>query len=434
MFLKPDEFSPYFSYGSVISYKFVGNVSKDRNKYRFRFQLLFENGITLNKQQCGFATIRAANESKELLIHELLSNTYCPFDFTVKEFLEYWVFHVVIKEMKLSFNTQQGYCNVVYNHIIPFLKPTTKLSSITPEKLLKLVESRTSDIIKKRTLHVLRISLGYAYHKHYIKTKPAEMANEIFRKTYTIKRKKRDVVWTIDTIKLVLIRCREDFPDIYMPVLLSLMLGTRVSETLAIKYQDIDFTSKTVYISKQIGYKWDTETFLPQKGEITTKSQNGNRFIPLPDWVAEEIILKRTWYEEMKTKVPTFQDLDYICCRHDGTPYYRAYWAKQFKTLMDMCGLSAHWHDMRHVYATMLKNNSLNVKAISKFLGHATPAFTEDVYITQKETAYDCTVLEKYWERMQKPVVTQDENLVVPFVQFAQKLFSKEATMSRENQ
>ena len=59
MFLKPDEFSPYFSYGSVISYKFVGNVSKDRNKYRFRFQLLFENGITLNKQQCGFATIRA---------------------------------------------------------------------------------------------------------------------------------------------------------------------------------------------------------------------------------------------------------------------------------------------------------------------------------------------------------------------------------------
>lgn len=82
----------------------------------------------------------------------------------------------------------------------------------------------------------------------------------------------------------------------------------------------------------------------------------------------------------------------------------------------------------------MLKNNSLNVKAISKFLGHARPEFTEDVYITQKEVAYDCTVLEKYWNRMQKPVVMEEEVLVIPFVRFAQKLFLTEATIPKENQ
>jgi len=434
MILKPDEFSPIFSYGSIVSHKFIGNISKDRDKYRFRFELTFENGMVLKKQQSGFRTIKEANESKERLIHELLSGTYCAFDPTVKELLDYWLFHVVIKELNVAVNTQQTYCNAAYRHIIPFLKPNTKLSAATPEKLLALITSRKSDHMKKHTLHVLRLSFRYAYRKRYIKTLPAEMANEIFKKTYTFIQEKRDVTWNLDTIKMVLIRCKEDFPDIYLPVLLSLMLGTRVSETLVLKYQDIDFISKTVYISKQIGYQWDKKTLTPQKSEIETKTENGNRFVPLPDWVAEEIIVKRTWYEDMRERVPGFQDLDYICCRHDGTPYYRAYWGKQFKTLMNMCGLSAHWHDMRHVYATMLKNNSLNVKAISKFLGHARPEFTEDVYITQKEVAYDCTVLEKYWNRMQKTVVTEEEVLVIPFVQLAQKLFLTEATIPKENQ
>lgn len=42
MILKPDEFSPIFSYGSIVSHKFIGNISKDRDKYRFRFELTFE--------------------------------------------------------------------------------------------------------------------------------------------------------------------------------------------------------------------------------------------------------------------------------------------------------------------------------------------------------------------------------------------------------
>lgn len=34
---------------------------------------------------------------------------------------------------------------------------------------------------------------------------------------------------------------------------------------------------------------------------------------------------------------------------------------------------------------------------------------------------------------MQKPVVTEEEVLAIPFVQLAQKLFSTEATIPKEN-
>ena len=70
-----------------------------------------------------------------------------------------------------------------------------------------------------------------------------------------------------------------------------------------------------------------------------------------------------------------------------------------FHKLTCMCGLPpVHWHDLRHMYASVLKNNSVNMKAISKFLGHASPDFTEEVYIYQEEVAYDCAILEEVWE------------------------------------
>lgn len=58
MILKQNQFSPIFSYSSIVSHNFIGNISKDRDKYRFRFELTFENGMTLKKQQSGFRTIK----------------------------------------------------------------------------------------------------------------------------------------------------------------------------------------------------------------------------------------------------------------------------------------------------------------------------------------------------------------------------------------
>lgn len=70
------------------------------------------------------------------------------------------------------------------------------------------------------------------------------------------------------------------------------------------------------------------------KGEIKPKTQSKGRYIPLPKWVMEEIILKRDRYEKRKSTVPNFQDLDDICCRQDGTPYHRSYWRRNFHKII----------------------------------------------------------------------------------------------------
>lgn len=66
-----------------------------------------------------------------------------------------------------------------------------------------------------------------------------------------------------------------------------------------------------------------------------------------------------------------------------------------------MCGLHRiRWHDLRHMYASILKNNDINMKAISEFLGHHSPEFTDDIYIYHPEQIYDCSSLQTEWEAL----------------------------------
>ena len=126
----------------------------------------------------------------------------------------------------------------------------------------------------------------------------------------------------------------------YTPLLLSLTAGTRISETIGLKYSDIDFTSNTIYIDRQLGrsMKDAAETNLVAQ-QLETKTPNGIRSIPIPDWVADELVVRRAWYEKQKLFVPNFCEMDYICCHCDGTPFHRKSFSDDFHKLTCMCGL-----------------------------------------------------------------------------------------------
>ena len=40
------------------------------------------------------------------------------------------------------------------------------------------------------------------------------------------------------------------------------------------------------------------------------------------------------------------------------------------------------------------------MKAVSEFLGHYSPDFTEEVYVYHEEIAYDCSMLAEEWENI----------------------------------
>ncbi len=414
---KPD-INPTFYYGPIISYKFNGDISKDKNKYRFRFTLYFKSGDIYNTQKSGFRTQAEAIKAKEILIAELVKNEYIPFEYTVKEVFDYWFYDYMIEQKRIRYNTYQVYRNVLYNYLLPSLGEKRKLKAVTIEDLETAIRNIPYVTVKKKSTQITRQIFDFACQNRYITFNPSIAAMQNLQKEIPASQKRNVAPYTVAQIRQLLYQCRQNFQDMYIPLLLSLTAGTRISETIGIKYSDIDFTSNTIYIDRQLGrsLKNEANTKLITQ-QLETKTPNGIRSIPIPDWVADELIVRRAWYERQKLFVPNFCEMDYICCHCDGTPFHRKSFSDDFHKLTCMCGLPPiHWHDLRHMYASVLKNNAVNMKAISEFLGHASPDFTEEVYVYQEEIAYDCTILEEVWEniRPESGAKLEQDELFVP--------------------
>lgn len=82
------------------------------------------------------------------------------------------------------------------------------------------------------------------------------------------------------------------------------MIGTRISETIGIMYSDVDFTSNSIYIRRQLGRNIKNESngnLITE--QMATKTSNGVRCVPAPDWVIDELLVRRAWYEKQKQTV-----------------------------------------------------------------------------------------------------------------------------------
>lgn len=121
MKIEKPELNPTFFYGPVISYEFNGNISRDKNHYRFQYSLTFKSGEVYRTQKSGFRTMAEATKAKEQLIADLTLHRHTPFKYTVKEVFDYWLYWHMVEEVGISYNTFQLYRNVLYNHLLPSL-------------------------------------------------------------------------------------------------------------------------------------------------------------------------------------------------------------------------------------------------------------------------------------------------------------------------
>ncbi len=386
--------NPYFFYGKIIRYNC--NISQDRNKYRIRLTLYYDSGNSYNMQKGGFVTKKQAEKAKDHLITELIHGTFCPFKFKLKEFLEYW-----LSTLDVAHSTLYSYTKTIQNHLLKSIDENTLLEDISIEMLVKAINEVKSDSTRIHMICVISKSFTYAYQKNYIPLNISLAAIQIAKTKRPIKRKKRNIEWSMDQIKYALYICKMQYPEMFMPFLLSLTIGTRISETIALKYSDIDFTNCIISVSRQLGKSMNENKDI-YYGEVKPKTKNGIRKIPLPKWVIDEIIVHRASYEKKKNESSDFFDYDYICCKDNGHPYHRSSMNKWFKSLLKECDFEdIHWHDLRHIYATTLKNSEINIKAISNYMDHSKPTFTESVYIAKEDKINDCTILSHVWNEIQ---------------------------------
>ena len=219
-----------------------------------------------------------------------------------------------------------------------------------------------------------------------------------------------------------LIEASKETP-IHLQVLFAVLMGLRKQEINAIKYTDIDFVNRKLYLKVQLGRKTeDTADDCPKKmltkQEIKLKSYHSERVLDIPDILFEAILNEKQKYERnrhrrINDKTNPFYDHNYVCCSTYGKPrskdFHRRYYIKLLK---DNNLPNIGFHDLRHTYTTLLLLNNHNIKAVSELLGHASIVVTSNHYFDKNKLIIDCTdVLNNYINRV-KPIELLSDNLV----------------------
>lgn len=97
--------SETFFYGKIISWKFSDSVTyvKARKKYCFRFEIVFESGKVCPMQRGGFVSKTEAIKARENTIKQLHEKTFVPFEYTAREFFDYWLYYYMIDEADIAY-------------------------------------------------------------------------------------------------------------------------------------------------------------------------------------------------------------------------------------------------------------------------------------------------------------------------------------------
>jgi integrase len=155
----------------------------------------------------------------------------------------------------------------------------------------------------------------------------------------------------------------------YVMTFLAAVTGLRVSELLALKWEDIDFAAGEITLTQAIV----CQHVGPLKTEASQKPvpMDGGLSALLLDW---------------RGRSPYNQDMDYVFAsekKHGTQPLWpSSAMSKHIRAAAKRAGIQKHvrWHVFRHSFATLLKANGEDVKTVQESLRHADSKVTLDTY------------------------------------------------------
>lgn len=178
-------------------------------------------------------------------------------------------------------------------------------------------------------------------------------------------------------------------------VTLSIYGGMRQGELTALTWNDINYKSNTINISKSLQHIPGKDTFTKATKTETT------RLISLPPAAMNLLKEYNLWQNGEKAKLGDLwnKDCNNIFTSNDGNPIFPSTISKWFLNFIRKHNekinndatipeeekekyllREVNFHGLRHTSATLLINQNVDVSTVSKRLGHARTSTTMDIY------------------------------------------------------
>lgn len=378
----------------TIRKKTVTKGGKPYTYWEARYTLGFDQmtGKQIQRSITGKTQKEVAQKLREITV-ELDQGTYQePTKMTLGEWLEIWHkdYSVNLKPM-----TQQTYSEQIQNHIKPELG-RIKLKDLKTHMIQRFYNSLATGekpLAAKtiKNIHgVLHRALNQAVSNNLIRVNPATAC--------VLPKVQKPEIKPLEPgeIYRILQEAKED--DYQNLVTVALFTGMRQGELLGLSWDCIDFESGVITVKQQLQHK-DGKYFL-----CSPKSNKPRRILPA-QLVMDALKAEQEKQEHARQQAGEVWNnpFNLVFTDASGKNLVRRTVVKHFKAIAGRAGVGdARFHDMRHSFAVTSLLAGDDVKTVQENLGHATAAFTLDVYghVTEQMRRDSASRMQRFYESL----------------------------------
>jgi integrase len=275
--------------------------------------------------------------------------------------------------VKLRPNTRRGYWLLLENHVLPYFgeRRIAAIDYVDVERFIaEKIEAGHGPKHVREMVTVVSLVMRLAVKGGARRDNPA--GGHSLR--VPRRRLRQADMLTMDDV----IRLLDHVPERYRAaVWLLVYTGIRPAELCGLRVRDVDFARQLVTVSQTRAPIAGYDGRGREHSVGTTKSEAGQRSIPLPIWLCEELAAGLA-----ARGAPLSRDAPLIVNK-DGRPVNRdTFRAKIIRPALRAAGLTADFrtYDFRHAHASMLIEDGASVLAVAERMGHTDPAVTLRVY------------------------------------------------------
>lgn len=343
----------------------IGKSENGKLKYkRFTSDKQYVVIEKMREFEQGFTQIKNANKSY------------------LSDFLMGYIFNVKKNVLKpSSFDREVRTGNLINKYIGDYTFEQLTASFIQTELINKLKDDGYSYSTIHKVYVLLNECLQYAVDTDKLEKNPCRLVKQPPKKMF----EKKEIRWlSEDEIKLFKEQavCKyKTGRDRYiygLPISLIIYTGLRCGELAALKWSDIDFENKKIYVRNNIVTIYDYEDTEKKTRKVnlqtSTKTSEG-RTIPLIK-SAEDIL------NSIKSKYQEINFDGFIINNSDKMVHVDTI-SDSYTNIAKTAGIENPLgiHTLRHTFASLLIKKGVDIKIVSDILGHKDVAFTYNIYV-----------------------------------------------------
>lgn len=343
-------------------------------------------------------TQAAVRKKMTVILREIDRGTYLtPQKITVGQWLDEWLNTYAVTKVKPL--TYQSYAAVIKNHLKPAFGAVS-LQSLRVSHVQKLYNEMLAKGRSAKTVinvsAVLRKSLDVAMKQGLITSNPCDAAE--------LPKAMRKEIKPLTDAEIPLFLGQIEKHEFRNAYALCLFAGLREGECLGLSWSQVDFEKGRITVSQQLQKtkSGHVEYYIAD----TTKSGKPRTIEPPAicfDYLRDE--KRRQAQNKLKAGELWNNEWNLVFANGVGRYIEIETFYRKFKKVVAAIGRpDARVHDLRHTAATVAIASGADIKSVQSLLGHATAAFTLDVYAHTSEAMMKDTAarMQSYYDNLKK--------------------------------